>query len=384
MPEAIALTPVPEAVRSDRKLDVVFVHGLGDNDVEAWQQKNDPSTFWPRRLAEDFTDIQIWMLGYGAAKFSFQPTAMALPDRAKSVLAYLIENQLGQRDLLFIAHGLGGLVVKQLLATSKMNAGGRLEAIATATRGVVFLATPHTGSNVAMIASRLGIASKATAGLQTDDPWLRWLNDWYRNNARRLGWETRAFYETLRMGPSLVVSNSSADPHVEGVVVIPVDSNHVGICKPSSEKAEVYKAVEALIRECLDTAKPEPAAAHPGTAYFTAPALPLNYVERADGLAALRQALVVNEVRPSIAITALQGMGGIGKTVLAQALCRNEVVQQAFPNGVIWISVGKPARSTSSQDCARSGKRSTKTSLPTIPSLGVPTATGPSCATKPR
>ena len=37
----------------------------------------------------------------------------------------------------------------------------------------------------------------------------------------------------------------------------------------------------------------------------------------------------------------LQGMGGIGKTVLAQALCRDEVVQQTFPDGVVWITIGK-------------------------------------------
>jgi hypothetical protein len=199
---------------------------------------------------------------------------MALPDRATSVLSYLTDNQLGRRDLLLVAHSLGGLVVKQMLANSKTLAGGRLEAIATTTRGVVFLATPHTGSNLAVVANRLGIASKATAGLQTDDPWLRWLNDWYRNNARRFGWETRAFYETLPMGPSLVVSNSSADPHVEGVVAIPVASDHVGICKPSSKKAPVYMEVEALIRECLDTARTASASPRPRTTYFTAPALP--------------------------------------------------------------------------------------------------------------
>jgi hypothetical protein len=255
MSEAIALALVPDAFRSDRKLDVVFVHGLGDNDVDAWQHKEDPSTFWPRRLAEDFTDIQIWMLRYPAPESILGRMAMALPDRANSVLDFLIKNELGQRDLLFVAHSLGGLVVKQLLATSEMYEDGRLKAIAAATRGVVFLATPHTASNVAMIASSLGVASEATAGIQTDDPWLRWINDWYRNNARRLGWETRAFYETLPTGPSIVVSNSSADPHVEGVVAIPVDSDHVGICKPTSTKAVVYKAVEALIAECLDTAR---------------------------------------------------------------------------------------------------------------------------------
>jgi hypothetical protein len=341
MREAIALTPVPEKVRSGRKLDIVFVHGLGDNDRDAWQDKNDPSSFWPRWLAEDFDDVQIWILRYAAAKFWFEGTTMVLPDRAKSVLAYLIDNKLGQRDLLFITHSLGGLVVKQLLETSKTNADIRLEAIAKAARGVVFLATPHTGSNVATIASRLGIASKAVAGLQTDDPWLKNLDDWYRNNARSLGWKTRVLYETLPMGPSLVVSNSNADPHIEGITAIPVDADHVGICKPSSKTAPVYMAVEALVRECLDTARPEPAPPRPGTTYFTAPALPLNYVERADALAELRKTILANEVRPSIAITALQGMAGIGKTVLAQALCHDKVIQKKFPDGVIWISVGK-------------------------------------------
>jgi hypothetical protein len=31
----------------------------------------------------------------------------------------------------------------------------------------------------------------------------------------------------------------------------------------------------------------------------------------------------------------------LGKTILAQALCRDEVVQQAFPDGVVWITIGK-------------------------------------------
>jgi hypothetical protein len=34
-------------------------------------------------------------------------------------------------------------------------------------------------------------------------------------------------------------------------------------------------------------------------------------------------------------------MGGIGKTILAQTLSRDEVVQQAFPDGIAWTTVGK-------------------------------------------
>ena len=75
--------------------------------------------------------------------------------------------------------------------------------------------------------------------------------------------------------------------------------------------------------------------------YVTAPPLPANFVDRPDALEALRNALITDGESRHIALTALNGMGGIGKTMLAQALCQDEVVQQAFPDGIIWITVGK-------------------------------------------
>src|SRR5712692_2500531 len=75
--------------------------------------------------------------------------------------------------------------------------------------------------------------------------------------------------------------------------------------------------------------------------YVTAPPLPRNYVERPEALLSLRNALITDGGGPSIALTALEGMGGIGKTVLAQALCGDEVVQQAFPDGIAWVTAGK-------------------------------------------
>jgi len=56
-------------------------------------------------------------------------------------------------------------------------------------------------------------------------------------------------------------------------------------------------------------------------------------VERPDALGPLRNAVVTDGSGPSIALSALEGMGGIGKTILAQALSHDEVVQQAFPEG---------------------------------------------------
>lgn len=75
--------------------------------------------------------------------------------------------------------------------------------------------------------------------------------------------------------------------------------------------------------------------------YLTAPPRVANYLERPEALRALRDALFAEDRRQPIALTALAGMGGIGKTVLAKALTDDEVVRRAFPDGIVWITAGK-------------------------------------------
>ena len=78
--------------------------------------------------------------------------------------------------------------------------------------------------------------------------------------------------------------------------------------------------------------------------YNNAPALPENFVNRLELLEALRNTLFTEGANRNIALTAMQGMGGIGKTVLAQALCCDKVVQQAFPDGIFWFAIGKESQ----------------------------------------
>lgn len=73
------------------------------------------------------------------------------------------------------------------------------------------------------------------------------------------------------------------------------------------------------------------AAKYRSTPYNTVPALPLNYVKRASELRALRDALITDGEGRHIALTALRGMGGIGKTILAQGSATTRSCRRRFP-----------------------------------------------------
>jgi hypothetical protein len=62
----------------------------------------------------------------------------------------------------------------------------------------------------------------------------------------------------------------------------------------------------------------------------TARPVPDNFIPRPEELDKLRQAVIGDQNTGLVALTALQGMGGIGKTELARALCHDEDVQNYF------------------------------------------------------
>lgn len=75
--------------------------------------------------------------------------------------------------------------------------------------------------------------------------------------------------------------------------------------------------------------------------YRTFPPLPIHFVPRVQLVERLRKAIIKEGGRRSTPITAIRGMGGIGKSVLAQAVCHDEAVQDAFPDGVLWVTIGE-------------------------------------------
>ncbi|HEU4561293.1 MAG TPA: NB-ARC domain-containing protein [Longimicrobium sp.] len=115
-----------------------------------------------------------------------------------------------------------------------------------------------------------------------------------------------------------------------------------------AEAAEAYVAAlaEAPRRErrTVPAIGSPRAKAGPGDLHGV-PALPPHFVSRTDDLNHLRRSLLGGG-SDAVGITGeqyrmgLHGLGGIGKSVLAAALARDEQVRLAFPDGVFWVTVG--------------------------------------------
>jgi hypothetical protein len=178
---------------------------------------------------------------------------MPLFDRANHVLATLQAAGLGQRPICFVTHSLGGLLVKQMLRNAD-SLTAEFRPFRAATRGVVFLGTPHTGSDLARVAGYLGAllrSTVATRELEALASPLLELNAWYRENVDRLGIASQAYSENQKTKGVIVVDRGSADPSLQGVAVIGLDADHAGLCKPASRDDLLYTRTCAFILEVI-------------------------------------------------------------------------------------------------------------------------------------
>jgi TIR domain/NB-ARC domain len=130
--------------------------------------------------------------------------------------------------------------------------------------------------------------------------------------------------------PILVQANSDAPVYLE--------ARQYG---DFSDPAFYASRLEDLLADIEARSGSNLAVAYQETRYETVPPLPTNFVARPAELESLRQALLTHCRDRNIELVALRGMPGLGKTVLAQALCYDEAVQAVFPDGIVWVKLGK-------------------------------------------
>ena len=234
---------------------VIFLHGVNGDHRRTWT--NDATEcYWPLALASA-SGWSTYSLQYDA-NTNWGRTTMPLQERARSVAELLRDAPaLAGTDLAFVGHSFGGLVLKQMLryVLTEPRYADLRERLA----GVVFVATPHSGADIASYGSFLRFALGTTVTLEdlrAHAPLLNELGQWYRQCE---GPRAHVLYETrgLKIGLFgikrwlMVVNRDSADPGLRGATVIPVDADHAEISKPTGPAAVQFSSTLSFLREAF-------------------------------------------------------------------------------------------------------------------------------------
>ncbi len=285
------------ADRPRPRADVVFVHGLMGGALTTWTAEaanGKPSSCWPQWIADDFPEVSVWSVGYPTTVSEWVGRSMPLSDFAVDIKDLLLLKQVGvDRPLVFVGHSLGGLLIKKIILDSASDSRPRDKPLADNTRAIMFLATPHTGSDLPALAKFLealaenvlsagagavvgvpsGIAafvakmfgrrkSTTMSELQRDAPALRDLNSRFRQyvelrrDANPIA--ISVYYETQPTWGLQVVTESSADPGLPTADLVPLLANHIEICKfaEKGDAARPYLRLSQLLSSIISTSSP--------------------------------------------------------------------------------------------------------------------------------
>jgi hypothetical protein len=141
------------------------------------------------------------------------------------------------------------------------------------------------------------------------------------------------------------VDFASAEPHIKKLATI---LHQQCIKNEDLFKVSLYEMMRELLKR-HEKPRPERRTRLPDdlSVLSNVPELPEKFIARPEYLEPLKQKLL-GKSEKAVAVTAagrrkvgVQGMGGIGKTVLAAAAVCEKEVSKAYPDGIIWLTLGQ-------------------------------------------
>ncbi|KAK5047249.1 hypothetical protein LTR84_006771 [Exophiala bonariae] len=249
--------------------DIIFVHGLGGTSQQTWSKNHDPTLFWPLEwlpYENSISSARISSFGYNAhflSTSSTRKTILNISDFAKELLFQLLfatgsgeqPLQIGSVPLIFIAHSMGGLVVKKALILGRNDSN--YTDIVDSVSAVLFLSTPHRGSDLASTLNNLLSACILTfspqeyiAELRANSQSLLEINDQFRNLVSKI--ELFSFYETRPTKVAgihvQILQRDSSSLGYPGEICTPLDADHHDVCKFSSQQDPNYAVIRDVLR----------------------------------------------------------------------------------------------------------------------------------------
>ncbi|KAG0645259.1 hypothetical protein D0Z07_8821 [Hyphodiscus hymeniophilus] len=219
---------------------IIAIHGLSGDSFTTWTHKN--KILWLRDLLPyDLKDVsssaRIMTYGYDVGMFGKARTSRVF-DFAGNMLSSIKDKRTGDakhRPLIFLAHSLGGIVLKQALIIA-WHRSTLWADLRCSVRHIIFFGTPHHGT-VSVVNLVRGVGSSAL-GVASDSV-LRDLELWSGPSmqvnasfiddvASNFTWTTVVENEDLVLGNRMVHQGSAVLLQSQETVII-LDADHNGI-----------------------------------------------------------------------------------------------------------------------------------------------------------
>lgn len=242
---------------------IVAVHGLYENAFETWTD-SETEILWLRDLfPHQQQKARVLTYSYNATALAIpgEGTDRILPYAVSLVAELCADRQLlsaFQRPIIFICHGLGGLLIKRALAfssTRRAKAVEHLRSIYTSTYAILFMGTPHYGIRKETLllpreAEDLG-PSHFMISLLKGSEMLQEITDQFAPLMKQFSiynfWEETETW--ARNFKAAIVDEDSAAPLWDNVERCGITATHSGMVKYKSPVDRGYRVVlEALVR----------------------------------------------------------------------------------------------------------------------------------------
>ena len=178
------------------------------------------TVYWPKDLLPaDCPNARILVWGYDTVLTNgFAPVNKSnIFSHAKDLLYSLERQRPNGRSIIFVAHSLGGLIVKEVLRRAQHAEEAELNNVLESTKAVVFLGTPHRGSpgfarlgdlagHMVSTLFRMDTNEALIRSLGLDSPELELSRESFLQQWRTCGFRVKTFQESLgfsgvRVGP---------------------------------------------------------------------------------------------------------------------------------------------------------------------------------------
>ncbi|ENH64671.1 Protein SERAC1 [Fusarium oxysporum f. sp. cubense race 1] len=274
--ETTAVYTHPEA-----KVDIVLVHGLNGTPDKTWTAKN--GTFWPLDLlpvALRGAQANVLVYGYNADVYSKKNNQTAsdsfIHQHAQNLITNLTLHRQSEgtfkNPIIWVCHSLGGILVKRALLYSSDVREPHLEhfrSIFVSTFGLVFLGTPHVGSDAATWGLILQAMSDAVIPkrffdsesvllrtLKKDNETLANINSHFLDIYQRFEIHmVRENQKTDIKGHKIfIVDANSAGPQLPGVTYYGIEASHSNMCKFDGTSSPGFRNIAITIQQWIQRA----------------------------------------------------------------------------------------------------------------------------------